>query len=486
MSALEHPDILKEKVQKEITLGRIVGPFKEPPLPFLRCSPVGLVPKKPDDPSDPLEKPKFRFIHDLSTFPKGKSVNCYVDKADSTVQYTSFDEVVNALSKLGKGALMCRSDIRSAFRLLPCRVQDFKNLGFTVEGEFYVNKSMPMGAACSCATFEKFATFLEWCVKDVARVDSFLSHYLDDYISYGPPGTNIAQYILDTFHAVCQELGIPVSPEKILNQTTCLIFLGLIINTILQEVRVPQDKLIEVKDKILDFISRSKVTLRELQSLIGSLNFLCRAVAPGRPFVRRLAFLTRNVIEPHFKVRLPAWAKADLQLWLHFLKAYNGVTFFRDLDWVDNTELSLYTDSSNIGLGLYFNGKFAYSTWPANTDKWLISTAFMEIFPIAICLLLWAEQLTNKKVLFYCDNKSTVQIINNLSSSCPQIMKVVRCIVLTTLKYNVTLRSVHLPGKKNVLCDSLSRLQLQRFWENAPPSTDKQPTPIPPEVWEIC
>ena len=70
MSALEHPDILKEKVQKEITLGRIVGPFKEPPLPFLRCSPVGLVPKKPDDPSDPLEKPKFRFIHDLSTFPK--------------------------------------------------------------------------------------------------------------------------------------------------------------------------------------------------------------------------------------------------------------------------------------------------------------------------------------------------------------------------------------------------------------------------------
>ena len=137
-----------------------------------------------------------------------------------------------------------------------------------------------------------------------------------------------------------------MSPEKILNQTTCLIFLGLIIDTILQEVRVPQDKLIEVKDKILDFISRSKVTLRELQSLIGSLNFLCRAVAPGRPFVRRLAFLTRNVTEPHFKVRLPAWAKADLQLWLHFLEAYNGVTFFRDLDWVDNTELSLYIDSN--------------------------------------------------------------------------------------------------------------------------------------------
>jgi hypothetical protein len=49
-SAQEHKDVLMKKVQKEIELGRIIGPFSEPPLPNLRCSAVGLVPKISNNP----------------------------------------------------------------------------------------------------------------------------------------------------------------------------------------------------------------------------------------------------------------------------------------------------------------------------------------------------------------------------------------------------------------------------------------------------
>ena len=69
MSASEHPDRVDQKLTKEIEEGRIVGPFAEPPLPNLRISPLGVIPKKVQG--------EFRMIHHLS-FPFGASVNDFM------------------------------------------------------------------------------------------------------------------------------------------------------------------------------------------------------------------------------------------------------------------------------------------------------------------------------------------------------------------------------------------------------------------------
>jgi hypothetical protein len=53
-----------------------------------------------------------------------------------------------------------------------------------------------------------------------------------------------------------------------------------------QTITIPLNKLKEIEEKIKAVLNKSKVTLKELQSLIGSLNFACRAVAPGRAFLR--------------------------------------------------------------------------------------------------------------------------------------------------------------------------------------------------------
>ena len=54
------------------------------------------------------------------------------------------------------------------------------------------------------------------------------------------------------------------------------------------EIRIPIRKLQEIMQRIDNFWHREKVTLREMQSLIGVLNFVCKAIVPGRPFCRRL------------------------------------------------------------------------------------------------------------------------------------------------------------------------------------------------------
>lgn len=473
-SANQLPGIMKAKLAKEISLGRIAGPFSTAPLQHLRCSPIGLVPKK--------EPNEYRFIHDLSTYPKENSVNMGIDPESCSVKYTTLDDVIQQLIKCGKGALMAKSDIKSAFRLLPIKPAEYNLLGFTFEHAYFINRCLPMGASCSCKKWEILATFLQWVV-EYESGKTTLNHYIDDFIFYGKPGTRDTQILLDTFHDICHSLGVPIAVDKIVPPTTCLKFLGLELDTVSQEIRVPHEKLEITKVMIRDFLGRDKVTLRMLQSLIGSLQFLCRAIAPGRPFLRRLSFLTKKIKKPDHWIRLAKGAKGDLQTWLTFLDKYNGISLFRDIQWSEAEQLKLYTDSSHIAMGIYFNGRWAYQEWPEGFVDRDTSIAFLELFPIAVALVLWAPELANKKVMFKSDNMSVVHIINKMVSDCPRIMRVVRFIVLKTLDFNISVRASHVEGACNI-SDSLSRLKITSFITQAQ-EADPYPTPIPSTVWQI-
>lgn len=103
-SANKDPDIVKQKIAKELAAGRVAGPFLTPPFKDFRVSPLGLVPKK--------QQGEYRLIHHLS-YPEGDSVNDFIDPEFCTVQYTKFDQAVKMIQKLGKGALLGKADIKS-------------------------------------------------------------------------------------------------------------------------------------------------------------------------------------------------------------------------------------------------------------------------------------------------------------------------------------------------------------------------------------
>lgn len=71
-----HEAVVRAKLNKEVSLGRVLGPFKDPPLPHLIVSPLGVVPKKAPG--------EYRLIHHLS-FPLGSSVNDGIPKELCTV-----------------------------------------------------------------------------------------------------------------------------------------------------------------------------------------------------------------------------------------------------------------------------------------------------------------------------------------------------------------------------------------------------------------
>ena len=46
---------------------------------------------------------------------------------------------------LGVGALLAKRDLKSAYRILPIRVEDFPLLGIKVGDKYYIDKFLPMG-----------------------------------------------------------------------------------------------------------------------------------------------------------------------------------------------------------------------------------------------------------------------------------------------------------------------------------------------------
>lgn len=143
VSASENKDQLLAKLNKEIELGRIFGPFEVPPFKNFHSSPIGVLPKKQGG---------FRLITKLSA-PPGNSIYEFIDPEICSVNYSSFDQAVNMVQNLGPNAQLGKMDISNAFRLLPIRPEDFILLRFKFLDNYFVDKCLPMGCAISCALF---------------------------------------------------------------------------------------------------------------------------------------------------------------------------------------------------------------------------------------------------------------------------------------------------------------------------------------------
>ena len=168
------------------------------------------------------------------------------------------------------------------------------------------------------------------------------------------------------------------------------------------EARLALDKIEKIWSLLNSYLSRSKLTLVEIQSLVGLLNFACSVVVPGRCFLRRLIELTRGLRKPHHRVRVTKSAKADMQMWLRFIEQFNGKSFFLADRWENSVNLKLHTDASNVGFGGIFGKRWFYGEWPPCFASYHIT--IKELVPIVIALETWGHLVANRCIEFYTDN----------------------------------------------------------------------------------
>ena len=354
-----------------------------------------------------------------------------------------FQDAIKLIQQHGPGCFLAKTNIESAFKIVPIHPSDYHLLGLAWNSNFYYDKCLPFGCSSSCNIFETFSTALEWAAQNKLHIPGDL-HLLDDFLFIAPSRTQ-SSGSLSSFIRMCALMGIPIACDRTFDAATILDFAGINLDTIQTTARLPADKIRKCKAAIAVLDQKKRVTLHQLQSVIGLLKCACSVIIPSRAFLHWLIDLMIGLTKPYHHVRLNKEARADLAAWGVFLDTFNGMAFFLDDAWVPNSHLRLYTDAAaSLGYGAILGQKWFFGEWP---DHWKHQNiTLLEFFPILAAVIVRAPLLHNKRIMFYTDNMALVHVINNNTSKEPQIMVLVTKLVVSCMLNNIQFRATHVSG----------------------------------------
>ena len=227
------PGDLELHIRDEVTSQhlQLVGSAWSPKLPQAHLSPLGVIPKK--------GRPNcWRLIMDLSS-PHGHSINNGIAK-----NYASIDDAAERIMKLGKGAMLAKMDVLQAHQNIPVAPEDKHLMRLQWNGQIYVDQVLPFGLRSALIIFSAIVDAHLWIMQN--KGVSWGIHYIDNFLTAGAPGSQECQQNTLIMQSVCEEAGLPMEPSKSVGPTTSIVFLGILINTVEEELRLPQDKLADL------------------------------------------------------------------------------------------------------------------------------------------------------------------------------------------------------------------------------------------------
>ena len=335
-SARQFPHDIKVYLEEEKAFNAILGPFSEPPIRNLHISPF-LTREKNGATS-------HRVNVDLS-FPPGSSVNAGVDPdtylgSEFLLTLPSIDYITSQVLKLGKGSLIYKIDISRAFRHIKIDPSDYNLLGLSFNS-YFIDTCLPFGFRHGSAIFQHLSDSIRYMMLSRGH---HVINYIDDII--GQATRSLADSSFNTPHDLLGELGLDISPKKLVYPSTQATCLGVIINTENFTVSVPDEKLAEIKQVCSQWQNRAYCNKRDLQSLLDKLLYVTKCVKAPRPFLNRMLELLRQS-DKQDKIVLKEDFHRDLHWFNQFLTQFNGVAFFSH----DPVHFHIELDASLQGLG---------------------------------------------------------------------------------------------------------------------------------------
>ncbi len=174
--------------------------------------------------------------------------------------YCSIDNAVDVILDLGQGSLLAKMDLKSAYRNVWSTRRTNLCWEWYGRSRCTIDTVLPFGLQSAPKIFTALADGLIWMMGHNGAI-----HYLDDYLFFGRAGA------LQVALRVCEEVGMPVAVHKTEGPSTALVFLGILIDTVKMEIRLPADKLARLQLLINQWSAKTVCTKRDLLSLLGHL-----------------------------------------------------------------------------------------------------------------------------------------------------------------------------------------------------------------------
>ena len=145
----------------------------------------------------------------------------------------------------------------------------------------HLDMALPFGARSSSYSMQQAANFM---TRALAKKGINSIMYLDDlFLAARDKVTTCAHYqaALDLITG----LGLPIAQKKLQPPARELVWLGITLDLANNTISIPHQKLQEIRSSIPAATGRSAPQIKEVQSLIGSINHLGKAVPPARLFM---------------------------------------------------------------------------------------------------------------------------------------------------------------------------------------------------------
>ena len=149
---------------------------------------------------------------------------------------------------LGKGALLAKMDIKQAYRNVPVAPEDRYLLGLIWDNKIYVDQVLPFGLRSAPLIFSTVADALLWMMKQRGML--WAIHYIDDFLTMGAPFSKECDKNMKIMTTTCEWAGLPVEPSKSVGPATSLTFLGIEMDSIDNLLRLPPEKLAEIREQL--------------------------------------------------------------------------------------------------------------------------------------------------------------------------------------------------------------------------------------------
>ena len=507
-SAFYYGDRVADSLAEWIRDGIVVGPLDEEEIPYedITVSSI-LVRLKPNG--------KARIIVNMSA-PETElgpgSVNSGIDLEEFPARMSSTAKFVESLLRVGRNALITKSDWNSAYKHQFVRPEDLKLQFMQFLGKYFCELGLIFGAVSSPGIYDDLAkVVLAIALLASGLPPQLVSQHLDDVVAVGPDNTSQIWDFDRAYRDICSYVGVSLADRKDPDKSFAPCYEGLVLG-VCYDTRdltwsIRTDKLSRILTDIQEAID-GEVTLGKMMSIQGKIMNVMMLV-PGGKYRIGYIIMAASASPASDKttiVKLSANCKEQLYWWWLMLPVCSGKSPITRPDIsLSPQAIAAYSDAAGGTLqklghgvgGILGDDVWFYVPWPrwlnagkTNSDGVRFDrkmTVLEMLGPLAV-LVAEPDRVRNKHVEVFVDNQGAVSIFaKGYTSSCVYTYTIVLAIHEVAVALNCNLVVTKIQRCSNlgaVIADHLSKANFQQFYELMPNrKTDPSKLPLPLLQW---
>ena len=195
---------------------------------------------------------------------------------------------------LKPGDWMTKVDLKDAYFMVPIAPRHRPLLRFQWQGNTYQFNCLPFGLSSAPWVFTKTTRPV---VATLRSIGMRMIIYIDDILIMAPSPTMVREHTAGLIFLL-ENLGFIVNhPKSVLTPAQEIPFLGFIINSTKMEIKLPGDKIKQIRQDTRKLLDTQYPQALDLSRLLGKLNHAAQAIPPAPLFYRNLQFCLQNALD---------------------------------------------------------------------------------------------------------------------------------------------------------------------------------------------